>query len=270
MSARDRIRDNSEIDRLYSDAMSESAAYAANLPIINDEETVLASAKEIMVRMVEFKELMMMNACAIKEVKTKFEILNTEFNLKNHRNPIHSINTRLKSIASINSKLERQGLEFSIENVAHGMNDIAGIRVICSYIDDIYTIADALLSQDDVTYISKKDYIRTPKPNGYRSLHLIISIPVFFADKKQNMAVEVQIRTIAMDFWASLEHQLRYKDDNEIAPEIVNRLRECADSISEIDKEMLKIRGDIEAMSDKPTEEEILLERFSRMDQQFN
>ncbi|MDE6969520.1 MAG: GTP pyrophosphokinase family protein, partial [Eubacterium sp.] len=146
------------------------------------------------------------------------------------------------------------------------IQDAAGIRVICSYIDDIYGIADALLEQDDITLITRKDYIVQPKPNGYRSLHLIVEVPVFFAKFKKSMKVEVQIRTIAMDFWASLEHQLKYKQNIPNQQAIVKQLRECADVISMTDQKMIGIRQQIEAVSDAPTEEEILLEKLSRMD----
>ena len=142
--------------------------------------------------------------------------------------------------------------------------------MVCSYINDIYRLADALLKQDDITLISKKDYIANPKENGYRSLHLIVTVPVFFADQKRDMKVEVQIRTIAMDFWASLEHQLKYKQavPNEAA--IGEELRKCADVISATDEKMLGIRQEIECMTDKPTEEDILLEKLSRFDEQFH
>jgi len=263
------LRDKNDLDRLVKDSMDKPMSYSVDIPGNDSDSLILSRTKGIMTRMVEYKELMMMNACAIKEIKTKFEILNTEFSLKYHRNPIHSINSRLKSASSIAAKMEKMGKEFTLENIENSMHDIAGVRVICPYIDDIYTIANALLNQDDITYVTKKDYIKNPKPNGYRSLHLIVKVPVFFADRKQSMTVEVQIRTIAMDFWASLEHQLRYKDDSEVDEEILNRLRECADTINETDKEMLKIRSDIEAMSDKPTEEELLWERFSKIDLQL-
>ena len=146
------------------------------------------------------------------------------------------------------------------------MNDVAGIRVICSYIDDIYEIANALLAQDDITLEKRKDYIVNPKPNGYRSLHLIVKVPVFFASGKKDMKVEVQIRTIAMDFWASLEHQLKYKQNIQNQDEIVAQLKNCADVISSTDEEMLGIRQKIEAGNDTLTEEDILLEKLSRMD----
>ena len=164
------------------------------------------------------------------------------------------------------TKLDRYGYRFSLENIEKYIQDAAGIRVICSYIDDIYGIADALLEQDDITLITRKDYIIHPKPNGYRSLHLIVEVPVFFAKFKKSMKVEVQIRTIAMDFWASLEHQLKYKQNIPNQQAIVKQLRECADVISMTDQKMIGIRQQIEAVSDAPTEEEILLEKLSRMD----
>ena len=202
----------------------------------------------------------------MKEVRTKFEVLDTEFRVRYQRNPISSISTRLKHTNSIMTKLDRYGYRFSLENIEKYIQDAAGIRVICSYIDDIYGIADALLEQDDITLITRKDYIVQPKPNGYRSLHLIVEVPVFFAKFKKSMKVEVQIRTIAMDFWASLEHQLKYKQNIPNQQAIVKQLRECADVISMTDQKMIGIRQQIEAVSDAPTEEEILLEKLSRMD----
>ncbi len=193
-------------------------------------------------------------------------VLNTEFKIRYQRNPISSISTRLKRTASITDKLERQNFPFSLESIEKNVNDVAGIRVICSYIDDIYTIAEAFLRQDDVTLIAQKDYIAHPKPNGYRSLHLIISIPVFFADRKKDMKVEVQIRTIAMDFWASLEHQLKYKQEIPNQPEIISQLKECAEIINATDEKMLDIRHQIEEIADAPTEEDILLEKLSKLD----
>jgi putative GTP pyrophosphokinase len=250
------------MNKWVNDAMQESLA----IPYDDAQSAALLRRRQIIERMVEFKELLMMHACAIKEIRTKLEILNTEFNLRYHRNPIHSINTRLKSVASIASKMEKYGKPFTIEDIDENMHDIAGVRVICPYIDDIYTIADAILRQDDITYVEKKDYIRSPKPNGYRSLHLIVRVPVFFADRRKDMTVEIQIRTIAMDFWASLEHQLRYKEDADIDTEILDRLRECAITINETDREMLAIRCQLEKIEDKPSEEELLMERFAKID----
>ena len=147
--------------------------------------------------------------------------------------------------------------------------DIAGIRVVCSYIDDIYAIADALLAQDDIELVARKDYIKAPKPNGYRSLHLIVRVPVFFAETKKKVNVEVQIRTIAMDFWASLEHQLKYKKDIPDQQEIVARLKACADVITQTDEKMLGLRRQIESAEDMPTEEDILFEKLGKLDIQL-
>ena len=267
-----KVNSTDEMNEWVKNAMDDTES-DSNEPekswIVSDENAARMAAarrREVMLRMVEFKELLMRNACAIKEVRTKLEILNTEFSLRYHRNPIHTINTRLKSMTSIAAKMEKYGKPFTIEGIEENMHDIAGVRVICSYIDDIYTVADALLKQDDVTYVEKKDYIQHPKPNGYRSLHLIIKIPVFFADKRQDMTVEVQIRTIAMDFWASLEHQLHYKENDKIPESVLRRLYECAESIDEVDREMLLIRRQVESIANKPTDDDILLERFGKID----
>lgn len=216
--------------------------------------------------MVDYKEMRMRYSCAIKEVRTKFDVLNSEFNVRYQRNPITSINSRLKSSASIMEKLNRKGLPFTVENVEENLFDVAGIRVVCSYVDDIYVLAEALAQQDDITVIRRKDYIRSPKPNGYRSYHMIVSVPVFFSDQTREMAVEVQIRTIAMDFWASLEHQLKYKQEVPNQVEIVNNLTACAEQIAAIDEQMWQVRQQIESSEDLPTEEEILLEKLRKID----
>lgn len=171
-------------------------------------DVVFEQAIKMMERLVEYKELKIKYTCELSKIQTKFEVLNTEFNSRYQRNPISSISTRLKSSSSIIRKLERQGVPFSISGIEDNINDIAGIRVVCCYIDDIYNLAEALLKQDDVTLIRRKDYIENPKTNGYRSLHLIVEVPVFFSNIKKNMRVEVQIRTIAMDFWAALSISL--------------------------------------------------------------
>ncbi len=216
--------------------------------------------------MVDYKEMRMRYSCAIKEVRTKFDVLNSEFNVRYQRNPITSINSRLKSSTSIMEKLNRKGLPFTVENVEENLYDVAGIRVVCSYVDDIYMLAEALAQQDDITVIRRKDYIRNPKPNGYRSYHLIVSVPVFFSDQTREMAVEVQIRTIAMDFWASLEHQLKYKQEVPNQAEIVKSLTACAEQIALIDEQMWQVRRQIESSEDLPTEEEILLEKLRKID----
>ena len=223
-------------------------------------------AKTMMWSMVQYKELQMLYSCALKEIQTKFEILDTEFKLEYNRDPISSISTRLKRTESVMDKLERKGLPFTLESIEKNIHDMAGIRVICSYIDDIYLIADALLRQDDITLIEKKDYIEHPKENGYRSLHLIVEVPVFLTNHKKPMKVEVQIRTIAMDFWASLEHQMKYKQEIPDEEAIMAELRDCAAVIRETDERMLSIRRRIEAAADVPTEEEMLFDKLARFD----
>ena len=196
----------------------------------------------------QFQQAMMRYTYAIREVKTKLEVLNDELSVKNQRNPIEMIKSRVKKPKSIVEKLQRRGFEISLESMEKNLDDVAGIRIICSFLDDIYEVADMLIRQDDVKVIAVKDYIQNPKPNGYRSYHMIIEIPVFFSDSKKPIRVEVQIRTIAMDFWASLDHQLKYKksfiDDN---GEISEELKQCAEVIAGTDVKMLEIRKKIEA-----------------------
>jgi putative GTP pyrophosphokinase len=223
-------------------------------------------AKGFAGNVVNYREFMMMYTCALKEVQTKFDILNMEFRIRSQRNPISAINTRLKQTSSISRKLERLGKEFTIKNIEENINDVAGVRVICAYMDDVYMVADALLKQDDITLIARKDYIENPKPNGYRSLHLIIEVPVFFAESKRNVRVEVQLRTVAMDYWASLEHQLKYKNELSDQERIVYDLTECASVIHSIERRMLEIRKEIERTSDELTEDEILYQKLSRLD----
>lgn len=193
----------------------------------------------------EFKKMMMMYSCAIKEVKTKLQVLNDELSITRKRNPIEFIKTRIKQPESIATKLKRKGYPITVESVMDNLSDVAGVRVICAFIDDIYKVADMLTSQDDIELIKKKDYIKEPKMNGYRSLHLILEVPVFFSDYKDQIRVEVQIRTIAMDFWASLEHQLKYKKDIEDAESIMYELRACADVINRTDYHMQSLRDRI-------------------------
>lgn len=192
-----------------------------------------------------FEEVLMMYGCAVREVRTKLEVLNDELSVRYNRNPIEFIKTRIKKPLSIVNKMKKRGLEISIDSMMENLNDVAGVRVICCFIDDIYDVARWLASQDDIRLLQVKDYIKNPKPNGYRSLHLIVEIPVFFSKGKQLMRVEVQIRTIAMDFWASLDHQLRYKKDVPDSEKIMEELKECADVIAETDSRMQKIREKI-------------------------
>ena len=193
-----------------------------------------------------FAELMMRYRCAMLEVKTKLDVLNNQLSLDSDRNPFESINCRIKTVSSIVEKLNRKGCEISAESIEKNLNDVAGIRVICSFPEDIYVLADELCSQDDIRLIEKKDYIKNPKPNGYRSLHLIVEIPIFLMTEKKFMRVEVQFRTIAMDFWASLEHKLKYKKNIECnTDEISEELRCCAEEISRLDLKMQEIHRKI-------------------------
>lgn len=201
--------------------------------------------EKVLQTMQPFIESMMHYECALMEIETKLKVLNTEFASQYNRNPFESIRCRLKKPLSIVEKMKRKGLEISIENIEENLTDIAGVRVICSFPEDIYTVSELLTKQDDIRVVCVKDYIRNPKPNGYRSLHVIVEIPVFFADHTRNMRVEVQIRTIAMDFWASLDHQLRYKKDIPNVDMISARLKKCADVISATDLEMQSIKNSI-------------------------
>ena len=186
----------------------------------------------------KYARLMTYYRCAMMEIETKFNVLNEEYSLAHDRNPISSIKTRLKSFPSIREKLVRKGLEESVEAIEENLNDIAGVRVICPFPEDVYVLANALLKQDDVFLIEKKDYIKNPKPNGYRSLHMIVAIPIFLAREKRMMKVEIQLRTIAMDCWASLEHQLRYKKETTFTEEMAEELLTCAELSAELDNKM--------------------------------
>lgn len=193
--------------------------------------------------MQEFDTIMTYYKCAIMEAETKLKVLNEEFSVQYDRNPISTIKTRLKKLDSIKEKLDRDGFPFTVESMEKNLSDIAGIRVICAFPDDVYLVADALLKQDDVILLSKKDYIANPKPNGYRSLHLIVTIPVFFANEKKLMKVEIQLRTISMDSWASLEHQLRYKKKIKFTEEMADELLYCASLSAEVDERMAALKN---------------------------
>ncbi len=193
----------------------------------------------------KFVEMQQLYNAAIKELYTKLEILNEEFQVKYDYNPIHHIETRLKSAKSILDKLEKRDLPLSFESIQENIFDIAGIRVICNYIDDIYKIEDFLSRQDDVKIIRVRDYIKDPKENGYRSLHLILQIKIYLYDRIELMPVEIQIRTIAMDFWASLEHHLKYKAKNEVPQYLRDRLTNCSEVITNLDEEMQLIHKEI-------------------------
>lgn len=239
-------------------------------PILKENKiltnNIYEETKKVMWSMVEYKELQMMYSCALKEIETKFEILNIEFNVKYKRNPISNVSTRLKRNESVIKKLLKNNLEVNIQNIENNIYDMAGIRIVCSYIDDIYMLAEALLKQDDITLIQTKDYIKNPKPNGYRSLHLIVEVPIFLVDKKKKIKVEVQIRTIAMDFWASLEHQMKYKKDIKNSETIIKELKECAKTINDTDNKMMKIRNEISEESELFNDDETLFDRIKKLD----
>lgn len=222
------------------------------------------SSKRIMWSIVEYREMQMLYTCAMKEITTKLDVLDTEFKVRYKRNPISSVSSRLKRTESIMEKLVSKGYSPSLNDIDR-LNDIAGVRVICSYIDDVYAIADALTNQDDVSLISCKDYIKKPKSNGYRSLHLIVSVPVFLSEIKRNVKVEVQIRTVAMDYWASLEHQMKYKKEIPDAPEVEKELCAVAEVMAETDLRMLRLREKIDLAEDEKSEDEELFERFARI-----
>ena len=193
-----------------------------------------------------YKELMAYYRCAMMEVETKFRVLSENFSLEDDRNPIEAIKTRLKSPESIRNKLESRGLALTFENIEKELNDVAGIRVICGFPGDIYRLAEAFLSQDDVTLIARKDYIIDPKRNGYRSLHLIVTVPIYLHDEKKLMRVEVQFRTIAMDWWASLEHQIRYKKEVTVTQADAKELRDCAEQAALLDHRMEQLYRSIQ------------------------
>ena len=225
----------------------------------HDEELLIESAMQM-------QQMMLLYESGIREIKTKLDILSDESRISGKPSPIDSIKSRIKSPRSIISKLKRRGFPITLQSMIDNLNDIGGIRVICPFIEDIYTVAGMLMRQDDLTLIEKKDYIANPKPNGYRSLHLILEVPIFLAERTQPVRIELQIRTMAMDFWASLEHQLKYKQEIPGQQDIIAQLRECAEIINATDEKMLDIRRQIEAASDMPTEEDILFEKLRKLD----
>lgn len=192
--------------------------------------------------------------CAMMEVETKFRVLDQQFSIQYDRNPIETIKTRIKSPQSLAQKLIRKGLPLNLSSVEQSIHDMAGVRVICSFLEDIDLLAECLLRQDDVQLVTRKDYIRTPKPNGYRGLHLIVEVPIYLQNEKRMMKVEVQLRTIAMDFWASTEHKLRYKKqiDPSQAALLGQELLACADQAAALDDRMQRLRDQFDAYTPSP------------------
>lgn len=204
-------------------------------------------SRKIQQNMYPYQELMSRYKCAIMEIETKFNVLNEQFSIQHNRNPIESIKSRLKSLNSILGKLKRKQLPFSVDVIEENLNDIAGVRVICSFVQDIYVLANSLLQQDDIKLVKVKDYIQHPKSGGYRSLHLIVEVPIFLLNQKRPMKVEIQLRTIAMDFWASLEHTLQYKKNlSQFETDLIAKeLKDCADKSAALDIQMENLKNKI-------------------------
>ena len=216
----------------------------------------------------EWKKVMLMYDSALKEVNTKLEILNEEFKLNHQYNPIEHITSRIKSPQSIAKKMRHNGRELTVENIVKYINDVAGIRIICSFTSDIYRIADLIAKQSDVQVLKVKDYIMFPKPNGYTSYHMIIAVPIYLSSTMVNVKVEIQIRTIAMDFWASLEHKIYYKFEGNAPERIRKELKECADIVSYLDHKMLTLNEEIKLFNHEDQIEqykETLSENFQNM-----
>ncbi|MCR4902234.1 MAG: GTP pyrophosphokinase family protein [Butyrivibrio sp.] len=219
----------------------------------NGSQTEVEKVLRLTNQIKPFYNLMMKYDCALAEVRTKLEVFNKELSLRNNRNPFESIKSRIKTPVSIYDKLTKKGYEFTVKNIEEQLSDIAGIRAICSFEDDIYMLADCFKKQDDIVVLQEKDYIANPKESGYRSLHLIVQVPIFLTEEKYYMKVEVQFRTIAMDFWATLEHKMKYKKDIENASTITEDLKFSADLINQLDRRMQQIRQKIDASDYKET-----------------
>lgn len=217
-----------------------------NLPIKNNIN--LESVDNFYQLAFQYQEIMMLYESAIKQIETKLEILNKEYKVTGRRNPIETIKSRIKSPESIANKLQKKNLPVTFDSMTNNLNDIAGVRVICPYISDIYTIKDILLKQPDITLIEEKDYIANPKESGYRSMHIVVEVPVYLSETQHNVKVEIQLRTIAMDFWASLEHQLRYKTTSKVPDSIRRELKRCAETIAMTDQEMEEIAIELQTL----------------------
>ena len=193
-----------------------------------------------------FSEQMLLYGAAIKKVSTALEILDDEFHLRNDYNPIHHIETRLKTPQSIFNKLTKRGFPMTMESIHDNLTDIAGIRVICNYIDDAYRIADLLIAHNDIELLEKKDYIACPKPSGYRSLHLIVNVSVYMSEGSVQIPAEIQIRTIAMDYWATLEHRLKYKNEGSVPPDLHHKMKGCSEELADMEARMQEIQRETE------------------------
>ncbi len=213
------------------------------------QEMELRMADRVYDQVDSWNEVLLVYRSALKEVNTKLEILNDEFQHVHRYNPIEHIKSRIKTSESIVKKLKRKGYESTIENMVEYVDDIAGIRIICSFTSDIYQIAEMLANQSDIKVLSIKDYLKNPKPSGYKSYHMLITVPIFLSNKTVETKVEIQIRTVAMDFWASLEHKIHYKFEGNAPDYIKEELVECARMVSDLDERMLAVNEEIQALS---------------------
>ena len=211
-------------------------------------EKTLSNPEDVYKIAIQFQQIMMIYESATKQLETKLDILNKENKVTGRRNPIETVKTRIKSPQSIAGKLEKKHLPFNFESMTKNLNDIAGIRVICPYISDIYKVRDILLKQPDLSLIEEKDYIKAPKESGYRSLHLVVEVPVYLSDTTHKVKVEIQLRTIAMDFWASLEHELHYKTSTKVPESVRRELFRVAETIAMTDREMEEIAIELQQM----------------------
>ena len=219
---------------------------ASNLPVIANSE--LSNNNDFYRMALQFQQIMMIYESAIKQIETKLEILNKECKVNHKRSPIETVKSRIKSPESISKKLEKKQLPVNFESMMRNLNDIGGVRVICPYISDIYTVRDMILKQPDITLLAQNDDIENPKESGYRSLHLVVQIPVYLSKTVNNVRVEIQLRTIAMDFWASLEHQLHYKNTAKVPESIRRELFRVAETIAMTDREMEEIALELQAL----------------------
>ncbi len=236
-----------EIDAdVATDEISEAMEKETDLPSVVNRG--LQSNEDFYKMAFQFQEIMMIYESAIKQLETKLEILNKEYKVTGRRNPIETIKSRIKSPDSIAKKLEKKGLSVNFKTMTENLQDIAGVRVICPYISDIYNVKDILLKQPDIKLVAQKDYIENPKSSGYRSLHLVVEIPVYLSQTEHRVKVELQLRTIAMDFWASLEHELKYKNEQKIPDSVRRELFRVAETIAMTDREMEEIAIELQAL----------------------
>lgn len=229
-----------------NDHLLENSLTESSFPVLSDAGSL--NLDKFYEMALEFQRLKMIYESAIKQVVTKLEILNKEYKVTGRRNPIETIKSRIKTPESIASKLEKKNIPFTFQAMMENLTDIAGVRVICPYVCDIYKVKEILLKQPDIELAEEKDYIKNPKPSGYRSLHLVVESKIYLSNAEHKVPVEIQLRTIAMDFWASLEHELHYKTETSIPESIRRELLRCAETIAMTDREMEEIAAELQAL----------------------